>query len=657
MMFSFKFRNSLCAPAHLWALMVSLSCLDVHSQTTTMTDNPTADPVVVIGSRFPNAPDLSPIGASIITATEIRNACVDNVNEAIRKLGGVYGRQNLYGTQDYDLDMNGFGADSYNNLVILVDGVRISENEQNVAVLSSIPIESVARIEIMHGGSSVLYGDGATGGVIQIITRQLGSTPLMGTMVAELGQFQDHAGSAYLTKGWDDFNASLNVSEQKSDNYRANNDVTQKNASGALTWFSSGTRAGIRFDIAHQDAQFPGALNTMAQFVEDPRQTLHAGDNGTLNIDRYTGFFEKTMDDWQFASELSTRERVSDSVFSQTPATYSGRQTEFTPRVRNLITIGAIQNELVLGLDFMNWNRQTTSSYSLAYATQQSHAIYVRDELKSGAARIALGVRRELFDRSAYDPLAYPVQNYQAGQGVNAWELQGSYAFVPDVDVFAKLGQSYRVANVDDNALTLVPNTPLLPQLSHDLELGATLGNNNRQLTARFFQHDITNEIYFDPLIGPYGVNTNLDPTRRQGIALEAIYRLSSQFRLTAQAQHVNAVFTGGVNDGKELVLVPANTLAAHLNWLSGNGQNAYVGAQWVDTQRYGGDFTNTCSQLIPAHASLDARYAHAIGAWEWALTGNNLTNRQYFTNAFECMGGIYPDDGRQMKMTLRYSF
>jgi iron complex outermembrane receptor protein len=102
---------------------------------------------------------------------------------------------------------------------------------------------------------------------------------------------------------------------------------------------------------------------------------------------------------------------------------------------------------------------------------------------------------------------------------------------------------------------------------------------------------------------------------------------------------------------------VPKNVITAHLNWLPGDGQNAWVGTQWVDAQRYGGDFSNTCAALIPSHATLDARYARTLGSWEWSVAGSNLTDRHYFTNAYGCMTGIYPDDGRQMKVSLRYSF
>lgn len=656
-------RKNLCASA----LLLAFAAPATYSQTTsTQSSNAANDgadvaSVVVIGSRFPSTPDLPPIGAQVITAADIRNAGVDNVNEAIRKLGGVYGRQNFYGTQDYDLDMNGFGSDSDNNLVVVVDGVRISESEQAVAVLSQIPIDSVDRIEIMHGGSSVLYGDGATGGVIQVITKRLGPTPLTGSVTLEAGQFHDYGGRAFLAQGGDNYNVSLNLSDQRSDNYRVNNAVTQKNASGTVTWFGSDFRFGLRVDIAHQDAGFAGALSTLQEFDQNPKQSLTPYDNGSIDINRYTAFIEKTMGSWQAAAELSTRERTaqSDFVSEQSTSTYTGHQTEFTPRLRNITNIDGLHNEFVAGLDLMNWNRQTDSSFSLAYATQQSHALYFRDEVKVGDARFAAGARREIFDKSSSDPIAYSTDNYNVEQGVNAWEMQASYAFLPVVDGFVNVGQSYRVANVDDNAYTATANTPLLPQLSHDLEVGTTLGNANEQLTARLFRHDITDEIYYNPLLNNgYGANANLDPTRREGVALDGKVQLSQQFKLTAQVQHNEATFTAGVNDGKDMVLVPKNTASAHLNWLSGNGQSAYVGGQWVDTQRYGGDFTNSCSAVIPSHATLDGRYAVTVSAWEFALAGSNLTNKQYFTNAYgACMSGIYPDDGRQIKATVRYSF
>ena len=127
---------------------------------------------LVTGARFASDPSLSPIGATVITADEIRRAGVTDVNQAIRKIGGVYGRQSLDGSPDFSLDLRGFGSNSSQNMVVVLDGVRMSENELSGPMLSTIPIDTVERIEIMRGGASVLYGEGATGGVIQIVTKR-----------------------------------------------------------------------------------------------------------------------------------------------------------------------------------------------------------------------------------------------------------------------------------------------------------------------------------------------------------------------------------------------------------------------------------------------------------------------------------------------------
>jgi iron complex outermembrane recepter protein len=108
------------------------------------------------------------------------------------------------------------------------------------------------------------------------------------------------------------------------------------------------------------------------------------------------------------------------------------------------------------------------------------------------------------------------------------------------------------------------------------------------------------------------------------------------------------------------MTLVPKNTATLRLNWLPGNGQTADVGVQWVDSQRYAGDFTNACNTRIPSFATLDARYGIRVGAWEFAVTGTNLTDKDYFSQAFgtcQNTAGIYPDAGRAVKVSARMDF
>lgn len=623
--------------------------------------------IVITGARFPAQAASAPIGATVITAEDIRRAGATDVNAAIRKVGGVYGRQSLDASPDFALDLRGFGWNSVQNMVILVDGVRLNENELANAVLSSIPIDTVERIEIQRGGSSVLYGEGATGGVINIITRGTGKQGTHGSLFAEAGRFDAHDLRATLTHGAGPLSFDVAVADRGTDNYRANSKFEQKTASGGVQYNYGAGRAGLRFEHSEQDARFPGSLNE-AQFRANPRQTLTPDDFGTVDTERVSAFVEHRVGAIELAAELSRREREVEASYHYmsggariaSRSRYDASQTQFSPRMRHTATLGDKRNELVAGIDLVRWERQTSSDFSLGDAEQDSKAVYLRNEILWSAphnARLAIGGRHERFTKDYSDPLAFPpVVNEHRRQSINAWSLEGSIDVLPQVNVFAKLGRSYRIANVDENSLRARQEVLLAPQTSRDLELGLTAGSSDRQLTARLFRHRLTDEIFYDPTING-GANTNLDPTRRQGVELEGRYALVKDLRLTGQWQHVDAEFTGGPNAGREMVLVPKNVVTARLAWTPQGRHSADIGAQWVDSQRYGSDFANSCGARIPSYTTIDARYAYRFGGWEAAVTALNLADRQYYSNAFGCRSGIYPSDGRQLKLSLRYDF
>jgi len=60
---------------------------------------------------------------------------------------------------------------SRNNIVTLVDGNRIETSNNLAAGLSMIDVNDIERVEIIKGGTSTLYGTGATGGVVSIQTK------------------------------------------------------------------------------------------------------------------------------------------------------------------------------------------------------------------------------------------------------------------------------------------------------------------------------------------------------------------------------------------------------------------------------------------------------------------------------------------------------
>lgn len=621
--------------------------------------------VVVTGARFAADPALAPIGATVISAEDIRRAGAADVNEAIRKIGGVYGRQSLDGSPDFGLDLRGFGSNSGQNLVVLVDGVRMNENELAGTVLSTIPVDTVERIEISRGGSSVLYGEGATGGVIQVFTKKA-ARRTRGSVNVGIGQFSQRDLRASVATSVENIALDAAVGQLKTDNYRANNAFDQDTFSGGLQLSFPNGRAGLRIESARQELRLPGSL-TLAQFNANPRQASTPNDYGSLDSDRVTLSGEVKVAGIDLAAELSHRERKVTAAYEYSfsgmsgysRTQYNSRQTQFSPRARYLSRFEGMLNEVVAGVDLTRWERNTTADWSAARAGQDAKAFYLRDEIRWNDAhngRLALGARHEEFDKDYVDPLGMTTKPEASSQSVNAWDLQGSYDVFAGVKLHAKAGQSYRLPNVDENSFRAT-TAVLDPQVSHDLELGATFGGAASNVAVRVFRHKLKNEIFYDPTANGFGANVNLDPTRRQGVELDGQLSLSPAWRVTGHVQHVDAKFTGGPNNGRQMVLVPRNVVTARLAWLPGDGQTADIGAQWVSNQRYGNDFANSCAARIPSYATVDARYARSFGPWEFSLSGLNLADKRYFSHAFGCRSGIYPSDGRQLKASLRYDF
>ena len=91
------------------------------------------------------------------------------------------------------IDIRGFRT---RDVVLLLNGVPFNSNYNGRFDPSSIPVEFVAKIEVITGGASVLYGSGGNGGVINIITKKGTPGGLQGSLQGEGGQ-----GGEYLTKG------------------------------------------------------------------------------------------------------------------------------------------------------------------------------------------------------------------------------------------------------------------------------------------------------------------------------------------------------------------------------------------------------------------------------------------------------------------------
>ena len=115
---------------------------------------------------------------NVITGEDFKTYHYSAIDDAFRNIPGVnVVQQGSYGKLS-SLSIRGANA---NQVLILVDGVRVSSPTLGQTDLSDISPDLIERIEVIRGGQSTLYGADAIGGVVNIITKK-GTGPFSATV-------------------------------------------------------------------------------------------------------------------------------------------------------------------------------------------------------------------------------------------------------------------------------------------------------------------------------------------------------------------------------------------------------------------------------------------------------------------------------------------
>ena len=131
------------------------------------------DPVLVTATRYETRDLEIPAATEIFDQKKIEKLGANNVMEVVRNIPGFTLTASPTGNTYV-----GFRGVSKDNVAILVNGIPL--NQDGNYDLESISTDIIDRIEVVKGGSAVLYGSNASAGVINIITNKKQGTNLKG---------------------------------------------------------------------------------------------------------------------------------------------------------------------------------------------------------------------------------------------------------------------------------------------------------------------------------------------------------------------------------------------------------------------------------------------------------------------------------------------
>jgi len=605
---------------------------------------PELETLVVTATRYAKQVESVPANVTTITEADIADSTARDIHAILRKEVGLHVYDITGNGRNYRLDRSGFGETAGLNTLVLVDGRRINNPDLSGADWTLIPLDRVARIETVRGSrGSVLYGDNATDGVINIITK--GGTPGFGFGIEGAGgSYNTLNPSAYVKGTYQDLSYAVSGRYHKSDGYRDNSDTRQSNV-GLNLGYAVGEVAHIGLSAGYHeedDTGLPGALrlSELAAGI-DRRDSTHPRDFADmtdyyvqLNPELY--FLENSF----FKIPLSYRKRERDFFASFDAGEFRGNTSidsvTASPQLVVEEAIGGFDNGLTLGFDYYRASediRNRSLFFGLVDVGQfdlkkKNYGVYVHDEF-SATDKLVLsaGYRWDQVDYE-FSPTA-PGTRSSVDYDEKVLSAGLNYRFLDRSHVYFSFAQGFRYPVLDEifsffrNAI----NSDLRPQTTDNYELGVRHDfTDNLYGNLNLFRLDTKDELFYNSATF---TNENLGPqTRREGIEVAAGFD-SRRLGLRGSYTYRDTEIRGGAFAGNEIPNVPRHQASLDLVWRPAAGLSLALNGIHVGARYFEGDFANGFEQQDD-YQVFNLKMKYAWQKYTAFLDLNNVFNEKY---------------------------
>jgi len=598
-------------------------------------------PVIVTATRFAATIDTAPVNVITISAEDIANSGANNITDVLRYQPGV-NVSSLFGINDSrsTIDLGGFGENGSSNTLILLNGRRLNDFDLQGASLATIPVDSIARIEIVQGSSTVLYGDNAVGGVINIVTKSAFDGE--GNNVAmEIGSYDTRRVTAGLRKMAGDTALSLNVDSLKSDGYRQQSAIENLSLMGELSRESGSWLYGTRINANNENLELPGYLYE-PDYLTDPTASTATLEKAEQKRYAIEAFAESAHG---LASEITySRKRQEATVFGDTRADL--KTLSLTPRYkrqsgRNTLTAGldVYLSRLDATGEFSNFAPPPATTINNSDSTRRSYGLYLTDNIALGnSINLDLGYRHQQVDIDITNRSNVAADtNENRRDHLNAADITLSHKHHYGGRNYVRLARSFRSPVLDEMWSYFYGSINLLkPQKADHLEIGTRQNfSNGIDLNANLFVMRLEDEIAFDN--ATYS-NINLDKTRRDGVNLSLQAPAGKQASVQAGYAWRKATYRAGSNNGRNIPLVPRNKFTLGGQYHFDSNTHLGINAIYTGSRYFGNDYANAGKKL-DGYTRVDLNYRHSFGAWQVRMLVQNLTNTKTADTGFYDFG------------------
>jgi len=673
---------------------LALACLGsaglVMAQTTLQTTQQ-LPAVVVTATRIEALAFDVPASISRIGADEIKEGhALVNISESLGAVPGLLARDRQNYAQDVQISVRGFGARStfgIRGVRLYVDGIPATLPDGQ-GQISHVELGSVARIEVLRGPFSALYGNSA-GGVIQVFTEDGQGPATLSTGMAAGSDGLQRIGTQ-LAGSNGGLGYSLSASRLRTDGFRDHSTTERSLGNAKLSWRVDGDS---KFTVVANSVGLPTAQDplglTRAQFTAKPRgvdqAALDYNTRKTVNQTQVGGMFEHRINEQHSVSVMAYSGHRGTAQFQSIPKAaqagplspggvirlgrnYSGVDVRWTGRWQDLSIVGG------LAYDGLSEHRQGFQNFIggnlgaglgsglgvLGSLRRDEHNRVASTDPYVQAAwtltpafTVNVGARHSKVAFKSTDGYVVGINPDDSGRATYSATLPvlgALYALSKEVHLYATAGRGFETPTLNELAyrsggLTGL-NFGLQAAKSNSVEAGVKAQRPGwGELTAAAFRTGTTSEIVTQTNSGGRATFQNAGATKRTGIELGWSAALATDWRAQAAATLLNARYQDGfltctatpcaaanvlIPAGKRIPGIARGSLFAGLKWAPPTGWRAGFEAKYLSSVMVNDANTDAAPRYTVAAAHVG--YLLTAGRWDFNgfVRADNLFDRRY---------------------------
>ncbi|MFI0472039.1 TonB-dependent receptor domain-containing protein [Halomonas sp. HMF6819] len=656
------------------------------------------DSMVVTAAGYEQTLNNAPASISVVTRQELEQNQFSSIAEAIRDVPGVDVRAGTGKTGGQSISIRGMPSDY---TLILIDGRRqntsgdVTPNGFGSTSTSFMPpLSSIERIEVIRGPMSTLYGSDALGGVVNIITRRVGTDWAGSVTVENTFQEDRDAGNSstlnlYATGPLieDTLGVQLRgrVFDRDSSERLVEESVGRDPRPSEARIYSIGGRLSFTPNDTHEiwlDAERARQVYDNTDCRLGSRDGLRRNDCETPAPTEFFGYedelrFQRDQIAIGHSARLSTGTWDTSITRNETeslgrtlpagnapdygyfalggePRTLKNRDvvvdTKFVaPLDAHMVTVGGQYIDADL----------TDATAGNEEFSQSSWALFVEDEwFLTDDLALTLGGRYENHDAFGghFSPRGYLVWNTtdewtlkggisqgyktptlnQLHDGVNGFGNQGNSASLGSPNLEPEKSTNYEIGAIYDNLDGFSAGaTVFFTQFRDRISSGDDIPN------CQFVDSDgnrpfsnAANCISVGDFVSQDSFNrsVNVDRAETRGVELTSSYQFDPAWRISGGYTYTDTEVTSGDNEGQALTNAPKHKLTADLSWaINPQWSTTLEGEYYSSRERFSGNVSGSSAALVE-------QLGNKLDGYELF----NLRSTYRFTDSLRLTGTVY---------------